>query len=33
MSALGHKQTLRFPSPMSALQSKADVLQRDFHVR
>ena len=31
MSALGHFQTLRFASPMSALRSKADILQRDFY--
>jgi hypothetical protein len=33
MSALGHLQTLRFASSMSALRSKADIRQRGFYVR
>jgi len=33
MSALGQKQTLRHLQPMSALPRKADIAERDRHVR
>jgi hypothetical protein len=33
MSALGQKQTLRGVRPMSALPPKADITERDWHVR
>jgi hypothetical protein len=33
MSALGHKRTFRDFGPMSALPPKADIAERDCHVR
>jgi hypothetical protein len=33
MSALGQKQTLRGVRPMSALPPKADIVERQWHVR
>jgi hypothetical protein len=33
MSALGQKRTLMLASPMSALPPKADIAERDCHVR
>jgi len=33
MSALGQKQTLKRPPPMSALPPKADIVERDWNVR
>ena len=33
MSALGQKQTLRHCRSMSALPPKADIAERDWHVR
>ena len=33
MSGLGHKQTLRLVSPMSALPPKADIDEVEEHVR
>jgi hypothetical protein len=33
MSALGHKRTLRSETVMSALPPKADIVDRDRHVR
>jgi hypothetical protein len=33
MSALGHNQILKCQHPMSALPQKADIAERDRHVR